>query len=79
MQSLVGEHLLLDPAASESAREDAGMLVAYMPQANQVTQVVADGAWPGEASAEGLEQCVEGCRQLDAVMREALRERAAAA
>jgi len=77
--SLVGEHLLLDPAASESAREDAGMLVAYMPQANQVTQVVADGAWPGEASAEGLEQCVEGCRQLDAVMREALRERAAAA
>ena len=55
------------------------MLVAYMPQANQVTQVVADGAWPGEASAEGLEQCVEGCRQLDAVMREAMRERAAAA
>lgn len=41
MQSRVEGHLLLDPTEDEAYREDGGLLLAYMPQANLVCLVVA--------------------------------------
>lgn len=45
----------------------------------QVTGALLTGEWPGDGAREALALALGGCAQLDAVMREALREAAAAA
>ena len=41
MQSRVEGHLLLDSTENEAYREDGGLLLAYMPQANLVGHKLA--------------------------------------
>ncbi|CAL5218402.1 g77 [Coccomyxa viridis] len=72
--SRVEGHLLLDPTENEAYREDGGLLLAYMPQANLVGQVVMTGEWDNEDAKEVLQLGMGGCAQIDAYMRQCLRE-----
>ncbi|GAQ91874.1 hypothetical protein KFL_008730020 [Klebsormidium nitens] len=77
--SLVGGHLLVDPAASEERAQDGNVLVALMPARNEVTQMHLAGAWPDTHAAQAIELCLDGCHKLDGEMRACLREHAATA
>lgn len=75
--SRVGGQLLLDPTADESYHEDGAVLLAMMPTANLVTQLVMTGEWSNSSSKEALELCMGGCAQIDSVVRQCLQEAAA--
>ena len=44
-----------------------------MPSANEVTQLVAKGAWAAATTTEAMELCMDGCAQLDEIVREIMR------
>ncbi|KAK9824136.1 hypothetical protein WJX72_008040 [[Myrmecia] bisecta] len=70
--SRVAGQLLLDPTADEAFREDGSVLLAMMPAANLVTQLVVTGEWSSAQMKQALCLCMGGCLQLDAVTRKAL-------
>lgn len=74
MQSLVDGSLMLDPTADEEHREEGSMLLAMLPTSSEVTQLVSRGRWTDQQLKEGLELCMGGCVQLDAAMRQALKD-----
>ena len=45
----------------------------------QVTDVALAGEWSPKQASEALQLCMGGCAQIDAYMRQTLREAAAAA
>ncbi|GLC36045.1 hypothetical protein PLESTB_000532000 [Pleodorina starrii] len=67
-----GGQLLLDPSLDECGAEEGSMLVALMPELNEVTSLAVVGLWADSEMREGLELALGGCGQLKAVMREAL-------
>lgn len=76
--SRVGGQLLLDPTSDETYHEDAAVMMAMMPSANLVTQLVMTGEWSDSQSKEAMELCMGGCSQIDAVARQCLQQAAAA-
>lgn len=66
--------MLLDPSSHEVRRQAGGLLLALMPAANEVTQMVLKGGWASSACREAIELAMGGCTQLKAVMRQALLE-----
>ncbi|CAL8463888.1 g3423 [Coccomyxa elongata] len=72
--SRVDGHLLLDPTVDEACREDGSALLAMMPSANAVAQVVLRGQWSNAQASEVLQLCMGGCAQIDAYMRQCLRD-----
>jgi hypothetical protein len=71
-ESKQGGQLLLDPSLEESGGEEGSMVVALMPELNEVTALQVRGLWADSELREGLELALGGCGQLKAVMREAL-------
>uniref|UniRef100_A0A7S1X380 Uncharacterized protein n=1 Tax=Tetraselmis chuii TaxID=63592 RepID=A0A7S1X380_9CHLO len=69
---VVAGELLLDPSLAEEASEEAGMVLAQMPNVGEVTQFVLQGRWTQEQSSAALDLCKAGCKQLDAAMRECI-------
>ncbi|PNW69904.1 hypothetical protein CHLRE_17g697624v5 [Chlamydomonas reinhardtii] len=64
--------LLLDPSPEEAAAEEAGLVLAVMPQLNEVTLLSVRGRWADSELQAGLELALGGCGQLRASMRECL-------
>ncbi|KAL3153408.1 hypothetical protein ABBQ38_011746 [Trebouxia sp. C0009 RCD-2024] len=77
--SRVKGQLLLDPTSEESYHEDGTVLMAMMPTASLVTQLVMAGEWSDSQSKEAMELCMGGCAQIDSVARQCLRQAAGAA
>lgn len=65
--------LVLDPSNIEEQRADGIMTLGLMPSANEVTQLVAKGAWAAATTTEAMELCMDGCAQLDEIVREIMR------
>lgn len=72
--SRVGGQLLLDPNLDEVYREDGSCLLAMMPFQKKVTQLVVTGEWNSGSLSALLELGMEGCLQLDAILRQTLQE-----
>lgn len=64
--------LLLDPSSVEQRSSDGMLTLALMPTANEVTQLTANGTWSNIRVAEAMELCIDGCTQLDELMRGSL-------
>lgn len=70
----VGKRLLLDPSNTEEELVEARALVAALPLANEVTEVIMDGVWMDETAHAAVQLGLGGCLQLDEAMRACLRE-----
>mmetsp|Transcript_14207 Transcript_14207/g.30408 ORF Transcript_14207/g.30408 Transcript_14207/m.30408 type:complete len:253 (+) Transcript_14207:156-914(+) len=70
--------LVLDPSSSEEQRADGIMTMGMMPSANEVTQLLSKGAWAVATTTEAMELCMDGCSQLDEIVREVMRTHLAA-
>ncbi len=75
-QSKVDGHLLLDPTSDESFREDGSMLLATLGASGDIAHLVASGSWGADNTRDSLELCLGGCVQLDAAVRQCLRDKA---
>ncbi|KAG2431358.1 hypothetical protein HYH02_013347 [Chlamydomonas schloesseri] len=64
--------LLLDPSPEEAAAEEAGLVLAVLPQLNEVTLLSVRGRWADSELQAGLELALGGCAQLRAHMRDCL-------
>mmetsp|Transcript_29581 Transcript_29581/g.56837 ORF Transcript_29581/g.56837 Transcript_29581/m.56837 type:complete len:257 (+) Transcript_29581:93-863(+) len=65
--------LLLDPSSLEERSADGVLTMAMMSSANEASQMFANGAWPNTRLTEAMELCMDGCAQLDELMRDQLR------
>mmetsp|Transcript_37546 Transcript_37546/g.63205 ORF Transcript_37546/g.63205 Transcript_37546/m.63205 type:complete len:254 (-) Transcript_37546:241-1002(-) len=65
--------LVLDPSSAEERLADGVLVLGMTSSANEVTQLVVKGAWSAAATTEAMELCMDGCAQLDEVVREVLR------
>lgn len=72
--SCVGQRLLLDSSTVEEQWEDGGLLVAFMPSRNEVTQFHLTGEWTTSRASDALEACLDACRKLVSIMRACLKE-----
>uniref|UniRef100_A0A061R6P0 Exosome complex component MTR3, animal type n=1 Tax=Tetraselmis sp. GSL018 TaxID=582737 RepID=A0A061R6P0_9CHLO len=70
--SLAGTRVALDPSSAEEASEDASMLIAMMPQRNEVTQIHLQGTWVSKSLSAALDLGMGGCLQLDTAMRDCI-------
>ncbi|QDZ20612.1 exosome complex exonuclease [Chloropicon primus] len=71
---VVEGRILLDPTAAELARSEDEVSLAYMPSRDQVTFVQACGDWSERSFKECMDNCVDGCKKMRAVMRSFLVE-----
>jgi len=74
VQARVQGILLLDPTEDETAREDAGMMIAMTGISGEVTEISLRGKWANAELKEAVELCLGGCEQLDAAGRSVLKE-----
>lgn len=65
----VGTHLLLDPALAEERRRSGGVLVAYMPSLDEVTQLLLTGELDSDSARLAIRLCLDGCSELYRIMR----------
>ena len=66
--------LRLDPVEEEIEEEDGSLLVACMPNANKITQLLSSGDWHVSKYKEALGLAVDGCIKYVPLMNEALAE-----
>lgn len=71
-------HLVLDLTDSEDKRGEADVPVAYMPNLNAITLLQMDGQLTLEEFEKVIELSLQGCRQLHAMQKEALKAKYAA-
>ena len=64
--------LLLDPVEEEIADEDGSLLVACMPNAGKVTQLLSSGDWHVSKYRQALGLAVDGCAKYLPLMNTAL-------
>eukprot|EP00238_Polyblepharides_amylifera_P004984 CAMPEP_0196593818 /NCGR_PEP_ID=MMETSP1081-20130531/76656_1 /TAXON_ID=36882 /ORGANISM="Pyramimonas amylifera, Strain CCMP720" /LENGTH=252 /DNA_ID=CAMNT_0041917913 /DNA_START=40 /DNA_END=798 /DNA_ORIENTATION=+ len=69
----VENEIVLDPSTSEERKSDGTLSMAFLPSAHEVTQMSSMGAWPHAKVLEAMELCMDGCTQLNEVVRDSLK------
>jgi exosome complex component MTR3 len=62
-----GDEVILDCDAEEQKACQGSLLIAYMPNLNQVSHIVQSGG-----SLESIDLCIDACVSIAAVMKKAL-------
>jgi len=70
--SVVDSHILLDPSSDEEKSAQADIMVAMMPSANEITQMVQTGEMHHAKAPEAIELCLDGCSKIYQMMRQNL-------
>ena len=72
------EHIALDPLIDEISQSNKrGVLtVAYLPSLNEISCIVQDGIMNSDRSIACINQCIKGCIQTHAAMKDCLVEHA---
>ena len=73
-----GKRLIMDPGATEAAKQTTGLTVAYMPSIDEISGIIQSGEMPFELQAHAVQACVTGCGQINEVQQVCLRQSATA-
>ncbi|KAL6779350.1 hypothetical protein ACKKBG_A11975 [Auxenochlorella protothecoides x Auxenochlorella symbiontica] len=63
---------LLDPTAEEEYREEAGLVLSFMPCLNQITSLTSHGVWSKDELRDAVELAMGACEEIDAALRDQL-------
>ncbi|ELR23015.1 3' exoribonuclease family, domain 1 domain containing protein [Acanthamoeba castellanii str. Neff] len=74
---VVDSHILLDPSIAEEKAAQSNLMVAIMPSANEITQMLQTGEIEHTKAPEAIELCLDGCSKIYQMMRQNLLETAA--
>eukprot|EP00123_Amoebidium_parasiticum_P005436 comp16629_c0_seq1/m.14813 comp16629_c0_seq1/g.14813 ORF comp16629_c0_seq1/g.14813 comp16629_c0_seq1/m.14813 type:complete len:267 (-) comp16629_c0_seq1:641-1441(-) len=71
---VVEGHLISDPSIAERRARSGEVVVGLMPALNEVSFVMATGQLAADTPQRAIEQAMDACAQVHAVMQEALRK-----
>ncbi|KAI9179681.1 3'-5'-exoribonuclease [Blastocladiella emersonii ATCC 22665] len=71
--------ILMDPAADEEKLARGSLLLAFMSNVSQVSQLIQSGNVQGETAEEAMDYCIDTAAEIHTLMQECLSHAAAAA
>lgn len=64
LQNKKGKEILLDPTAEEE-KNNAHLVIAYMPSLNEITQVFQSGQLQKDKTQQAIDMCLDGCIKIN--------------